>query len=224
MVKLVGIAGKMGSGKTSLALLIKQQLVLTTGEKWYSAAFGDSLKVLVAKIYGVPSALCYSEHGKSMCPPSGVPKPIEKDDLPYPLSDLTGVQHVNDVLLQESDQNHSLGRLLQITGEAFRTYVDPDYWVKALEFDLDPTLNYVIDDVRYPNEYEWFYRTRVGIVGRVVSTDITTTYCGRDANHKSETALDDCVKWDFELENIKEMTDIALVNEISKKLKPLIFK
>lgn len=76
-------------------------------------------------------------------------------------------------------------RLLQVFGtEVGRELLGQDVWVNALHKQLEPTKNYVITDVRFPNEarFVWF---QGGKLWRVIRPGF------RPVNpHASETALD----------------------------------
>lgn len=55
--------------------------------------------------------------------------------------------------------NWSVRKLLQTIGtESFRDIIDPEIWVKSLWFRirLQPEQNFVISDVRFPNEITYF--------------------------------------------------------------------
>jgi hypothetical protein len=216
---IVGFSGKMGSGKSTAALLAQQHLARITGEEWVVAAFADALKDIFAKISGVPFALCYTDVGKSIVPPQplrGVS--CEDIDAVWPL-DNHSINRINEVIAREStdDKKHTVGRWLQIIGQAFRD-VESDYWVNAFEARMQDGINYIVEDVRYPNEFEWIRDEQLGIVGRVVSGGRQSQDTGRELAHRSETALDACTAWHFEIEN--SGTEGDLMAELAKKLDP----
>jgi len=76
-------------------------------------------------------------------------------------------------------------RLLQVTGVSVRDVVDEEAWVEALQRRLRPDRNYVIPDVRFPNEL-MAVRQMDGLTVRV-----TRPGYGPVNDHVSETALDD---------------------------------
>ncbi len=89
-------------------------------------------------------------------------------------------------------------RACQLEGtEAGRNVFGEDVWIKTLKkrMTLNPTRNYAISDLRFPNEAE-FVKKQGGLVIRL-DRDIV----GTEEEHVSETALDGYTGWDMVLEN-----------------------
>ena len=84
--------------------------------------------------------------------------------------------------------------LLQGIGQGLRDAIDFDIWVKILFANTNGWSNYIIADVRYPNEVKAI-KERNGILLRI---DRKGAGAG---NHSSETALDDYKEWDVHIEN-----------------------
>lgn len=84
--------------------------------------------------------------------------------------------------------------LLQEVGQGLRDAIDPNLWIKALFANTEGWSNYIIADVRYPNELEAI-KERDGVLIRI---DRNGAGAG---NHSSETALDDYNDWDVHIEN-----------------------
>ena len=84
--------------------------------------------------------------------------------------------------------------LLQGIGQGLRDAIDPDLWVKILFANTEGWSNYIIADVRYPNEI-YAIKKRNGVLIRI---DRKGAGAG---NHSSETALDDYKEWDVHIEN-----------------------
>ena len=84
--------------------------------------------------------------------------------------------------------------LLQEEGQGLRDAVDPNLWIKALFANTEDWSNYIIADVRYPNELKAI-KERDGVLIR-----IDRNSAGAE-NHSSETALDDYNDWDVHIEN-----------------------
>ena len=91
--------------------------------------------------------------------------------------------------------------LLQEVGQGLRDAVDPNLWIKALFANTEDWSNYIIADVRYPNELEAI-KERDGVLIRI---DRNGTGAG---NHSSETALDDYKEWDIYIENNGSIEDL----------------
>ena len=145
-VRVVGFAGKMGSGRSTVALLAKQYLTRVTDEPWHVVAFSDSLKTMVAKLCDVPVTFCYSEAGKAIVPSMG-PRSLRPEDFELCMSDDSIIDKMNEEIDKELGEGVSIGRLLQIVGEAVRTY-EPNYWVDALENKMEVGSNYIVDGGR----------------------------------------------------------------------------
>lgn len=87
-------------------------------------------------------------------------------------------------------------RFLQALGVAARDHLGNDVWVWPIleEMDAYPDRDYVITDVRFPNEFD-------DLVG-YGATMVKLTRDGSDAgDHISETALADA-DWDFVIQNV----------------------
>ena len=84
--------------------------------------------------------------------------------------------------------------LLQEVGQGLRDAIDPNLWIKALFANTEDWSNYIIADVRYPNELEAI-KERDGVLIRI---DRNGAGAG---NHSSEIALDDYNDWDVHIEN-----------------------
>ena len=205
----------MQSGKSTAALLTKQYLTHKTGEPWVIVAFADALKRMVANICNVPVDFCYTNVGKAMVPDKN-PRGITMDDLPVIL-DFHSINIINEVIA--SSRNQTIGKWLQIVGQAFRD-VDYYYWIGALESTLHDNVNYIIEDVRFPNECEWIKTVQNGLVARIHSSSTASASAsdGRIQNHNSETALDNYNEWDFVIENARPFSEYGLLSDIIEKL------
>ena len=84
--------------------------------------------------------------------------------------------------------------LLQGIGQGLRDAIDPNLWVKILFANTEDWSNYIIADVRYPNEV-YAIKKRNGVLIRI---DRKGAGAG---NHSSETALDNYKEWDVHIEN-----------------------
>lgn len=91
--------------------------------------------------------------------------------------------------------------LLQGIGQGLRDAIDFDLWVKILFANTEDWSNYIIADVRYPNEVKAI-KERNGILLRI---DRKGAGAG---NHSSETALDDYKEWDLVIDNNSTKEDL----------------
>ena len=91
--------------------------------------------------------------------------------------------------------------LLQGIGQGLRDAIDFDIWVKILFANTEGWSNYIIADVRYPNEIKAI-KERNGILLRIDRKDAGA------GNHSSETALDNYKEWDVHIENNRSIEDL----------------
>ena len=104
--------------------------------------------------------------------------------------------------------------LLQGIGQGLRDAIDPNLWVKILFANTEGWSNYIIADVRYPNEIKAI-KERNGILLRI---DRKGAGAG---NHNSETALDDYKEWDVHIENNGSIEDLFEAMKIFIKNYPI---
>ena len=104
--------------------------------------------------------------------------------------------------------------LLQGIGQGLRDAIDPNLWVKILFANTEGWSNYIIADVRYPNEIKAI-KERNGILLRI---DRKGAGAG---NHSSEIALDDYKEWDVHIENNSSIEDLFEAMRIFTKNYPI---
>ena len=104
--------------------------------------------------------------------------------------------------------------LLQGRGQGLRDAIDPNLWVKILFANTEGWSNYIIADVRYPNEV-YAIKKRNGVLIRI---DRKGAGAG---NHSSETALDDYKEWDVHIENNGSIEDLFEAMRIFIKNYPI---
>lgn len=158
---LIGLSGKMGTGKTTVANMLLD--AFRDYVPCVRIAFGDALKREVSQIYKFPLGWAY----------------VAKDRIvEIPASEMISDWDGKDVTVREVLQYHAMKM----------RKVDPDYWVKRLEESLYVPYKHgvrlvFVDDVRFPNELE--YVKAHGACYRL------EPYPGYDvySNHYSENAL-----------------------------------
>ena len=104
--------------------------------------------------------------------------------------------------------------LLQGIGQGLRDAIDPNLWVKILFANTEGWSNYIIADVRYPNEV-YAIKKRNGVLIRI---DRKGAGAG---NHSSETALDNYKEWDVHIENNGSIEDLFEAMKIFIKNYPI---
>lgn len=172
---LLGISGKIGCGKTTLAQMLIEQAPIEVSVR---LSFGDNIKRECAAYFGFPVEWCHSQEGKE-----------KKFSMGYPGGDLDA-----------SPLELTVREALQWYGTDYRRAHDPEYWLKAMRVqidryseryaDTDPLI--VIDDVRFPDEAE-LVRSLGGSLVRLDPFEGWTP--GSHAEHITETALDDWQGW-----------------------------
>ena len=206
---IIGINGKIGSGKDTIGKIIQYLKCHYTGDKtiekvlsssdddwWLEEQSGWEVKKFAGKLKTIASLL-------------------------------TGVR-INDFEDQEFkklDMNPEWGmtyrEFLQKLGtEAMRDGLHTNVWVNALFADYRPPKmseynpsNWIITDLRFPNEME-AVKERKGITIRVVRPHgYTNPYTGEYKEmplsyHPSETALDDA-NFDYEIINDGTIADLV---------------
>lgn len=168
---IIGISGKLGTGKTTVVNHIIQILaensIIST-----KISFADILKEEASRIYGFPIEAAYNN--KEM------PITLDKDcpSRQYRNPDWTG-------------RNPTVREILQFYGTNVIREKDPNHWVKELDLqcrklikDYGDDLIIFIDDVRFPNEKE--YAEQHGICYRI---EAYPGYPHRES-HASECVLD----------------------------------
>ncbi len=169
---LVGFSGKIGTGKTTLANLLVDLLQSPRFYQRISAtriAFGDKLKEEAASIYEFPIRDAYENKDKVISMPA--------------LSPI--------YLAPWKHEQASIREVLQYYATEICRYRDEDYWIKAIDAKIkaiptDEARIVFIDDVRFTNELE--YVKRHGVCYRLECYQ--GWQAGENANHISETALD----------------------------------
>lgn len=126
---IIGLTGRMQSGKTTFANIAEE----VSGFKRVSFA-GKLREELIDR---------------------GVDAFAEKDDI----ISCKGLVEIYPYLKADELRNYTctLRRILQLWGTEYRRRQNPNYWIEALFLSLDPEQDYIIDDVRFPNEADMVY-------------------------------------------------------------------
>lgn len=196
MKKLVLISGKMRSGKNAFADMIND----TLKEKYTVMydLFAKDLKDGVWDDFYNLHTFIYQQYWK----------------LPKELREQFSWMNVKKDDFYENKSVY--GRLLlQIYGtEIFRNRVDDNWWVKQVferwqKFFSNIDVNngaYIVTDVRFPNEIEYFSETLCPLVTVRVNRNNTENVI--NGEHFSEVALDDYSKFDYIIENDGTLEDL----------------
>ena len=206
-IKLIGIAGKAGSGKDTVGKIIQ---FLTLDDDVFSKTNRDCIADLEHKAY------CASQSKWKIKKYASTLKKITSIILGCKVNKLEDRDFKEKELgkqWQVIDYTLTPRLLLQRLGTDAARYVHPDIWVNALFSKFKKKSRWIITDVRFDNEVRAI-QERGGIVIRVnrdKSKDST-----EHSNHLSETALDNYEGFDVILNNNDTLED--LIEEIRQIL------
>lgn len=193
-MKIIGINGKISSGKSTMSAIIKS-LLENQNIQIEEKMFAFKLKQIVSILTGCEIKDLENQEFKN--------KPLGEEwykfvstksinDIPIG-PDMIGIETKYEVLTYRS--------LLQKIGtEAMRDCIHENIWVNALSSDLKEDKNYVISDMRFPNELQAI-KDRGGITIRITRPGTAV------GTHPSETALDNST-FDYEILNDGSISDL----------------
>lgn len=133
---IIGIAGKLGTGKTTVAKYA-MQILAENDIPSIRMSFADILKAEAAQIYGFPLDAAYDNKQLRVALPKTLAKKYRNPSWP----DMPTVREI-----------------LQYYGTDVTRAKDSEYWVKALDAKyqtFDEGTIVFIDDVRFPNEKKY---------------------------------------------------------------------
>jgi hypothetical protein len=196
--KIIGISGKIGSGKDTFAELLAEQLV----GKVERHALADKLRLITEIVSGVRMSITHE-----------VNKPFCNEIRNY-------TQDQKNIVIKQF--NKTIGETLQLVGtDLFRNNYDTDIWVKSFfNEELDKKLNdgkiIVVPDVRFINEADYILQEG-GYLIRLEGDPMGVRENSlRDLNHISETDLDNYTKFDKVIYNNKKDINVlkSIVNDL----------
>lgn len=172
MATVIGLSGKMGTGKTTVAKRI--QYMAPSGMA-YVKGFGNAVKSEVASVYGLPLFTMYDQQEKE--------RPYSRDAILNRVpADLVAPHWRQQMTICPRD-------ILQWYGTEYIRAKDPDYWVEKIRnwiLQLTPDSIAIIDDVRFPNELDMI--AKMGTCYRLQPYNGWNS--GSNAQHESEISLD----------------------------------
>lgn len=99
-------------------------------------------------------------------------------------------------------------RYLVDLGNACRQKLGEDVWIQALGRQLEPGVDYVIPDVRYPNELAWLQQVIWPYPARGIAVKVNRPGVDPLPN-VADQALADCTEWDHVVANDGTLDDLA---------------
>lgn len=195
---LIGINGKIGAGKDTVGEIIQKLCITNSGSKFEIKKFAGKLKQTASLLTGIPIKKFEDQEFKT--------KALGREWC-YP-TEWQGREHWVEMTVREF--------LQRLGTEAMRVGLHTNVWVNALFADykwyvkswdelgteIDGAYpNWVITDMRFPNEMEAVVE-KGGITIRVVRPGTVT------GDHPSETALDDAA-FDYEIINDGSMEELV---------------
>ena len=212
-MRLIGISGKIGAGKDTVGVIIRQLAITNNGADWDIRKLAGKLKIVASLLTGISIEKFEDQEFKKtiLGPEWGKETKSNPLNAIEPFKDITFVEMM------------SVRDLLQKLGtEAMRNGLHQNTWVNALFADFKEDMHWIITDMRFPNELE-AVKKRHGITIRVVRphgyTDPNTgVYKEMPLSyHPSETALDG-FEFDYTINNDGDLDKlISLVREILVK-------
>jgi len=173
---IIGVAGKMNAGKDEIGKIIK-----SLDGSFKIVKYADRLKEITALLLGCPRE-----------------KLEDREFKESPLKEEWWIKDENGNVIKTTPR----WMLQHIGTDCFRNLINPNTWVISTLSSYDDSQNWVITDVRFPNEVEGIKKLG-GIVIRVKrpTDDLSNT-------HISETALDNYNDFDFIINNDGSIDDL----------------
>jgi ABC-type dipeptide/oligopeptide/nickel transport system ATPase subunit len=196
--KIIGISGKIGSGKDTFAELLAEQL----HGKVERHALADKLRLITEIVSGIRMTTTHKAN-----------KPFCNEIRNY-------TQDQKNIVIKQFGK--TIGETLQLVGtDLFRDNYDTDIWVKSFfDEELDDKLNngkiIVIPDVRFVNEANYILQEG-GYLIRLEGDPMGVRENSlRDLKHISETNLDNYTNFSKVIYNNKR--DIQLLKKVVNDL------
>jgi hypothetical protein len=206
-MNLIGISGKIGAGKDTVGIIIRQLAITNNGADWDIRKFAGKLKIVASLLTGISIEKFEDQEFKKtiLGPEWGKETKSNPLNAIEPFKDVTFVEMM------------SVRDLLQKLGtEAMRNGLHQNVWVNALFADFKEDMHWVVTDMRFPNEYKAI-KDKGGITIRVNRPGHGTSMTDLASAHPSETALDG-FDFDYTINNDGDLEKlISLVREILEK-------
>ena len=171
---ILGICGKLKHGKDTFA-----RILIERNPTFKRLAFADRLKQICIRVYGLTDYQVSEPSAKEQT----LPAPLVLDQRLDALRLETGLPNIQPAGLVATTPR----QVLQYVGTDYVRCVDDNYWLDAVvnQIKADPTRNYAITDVRFPNE-AMALRSLGGYVIRILRLAHETSTAPEHASEKLE--------------------------------------
>jgi molybdopterin-guanine dinucleotide biosynthesis protein len=143
-MRILGISGKAGSGKSTLGELVSEKLCARDRDLIVRfVPFAKALRYEVSQHFGIPHGWTLTSEGKSFSPYCNA----------HHANSMLPNTPMRDKVLELYEPGMNIRRMLQVWGQ-YRRSMNPDYWLKKwYEGIVDlPADLVIVDDIRFPNE------------------------------------------------------------------------
>lgn len=172
--QIYGICGLKGHGKDTFA-----NLIISSNDNFKLYHFADSLKNMSAKIFGLSQEEMYNPKRKE----EPFSQPIFMDEFVDQMSKETGLKIQKANCIASSPRE-----LMQYIGTEYIRKIDEHYWTNYLFDKLSNEDNYLISDLRFPNEADTI-TSKGGKIIKIIRVDAEDN----SDYHASELSLNDIV-------------------------------
>lgn len=178
---IIAISGKSKSGKGTLGKIIQRLIHTNTSELWEIKRFSDKLKIVSAVLTGFPVHYFEDQEFKD-----------SEMEIEW---DYTQDGSLRKRAEDDNRKKYTYREFLQRLGtDAIRNNLHDDAWINALFVNYHSESNWIITDLRFPNEADAI-KSLGGIIIRIDRPledrypELTESILD-NLNHESETALD----------------------------------
>jgi len=170
---LIGLAGRVRSGKNSLATYLQNILLEKYNITLIEVAFAGPLKRMCSEYFDLSISQLYGDKKEEL------DKRYYKQIKPYSMSQCESDELPNYCWTPRE--------IMQAVGSFFRS-IDYNFWVKALDkyITTNNLAHVIVTDARHINECEYIKKN--GILIKIVREGAPKIH---GMQHESETALDD---------------------------------
>jgi ABC-type dipeptide/oligopeptide/nickel transport system ATPase component len=224
---IIGINGKIGAGKDTVGTIIQGLLLTNKNQSSEIKKFAGKLKQIASILTGIPVENFEDQEFKKTILGSewGTVQNVPLNSIP-PFADIqfNVMMSVREFLQRLGTEAMRDGLHTNVWVNALFADYNPGYTISPLDVDNQAPDNWIITDMRFPNELESVEK-RHGITIRVIREKLPikhsktgkTHLLNREAftEHPSETALD---KTTFDYEIINDGTMEELVKKVREIL------